>query len=145
MKRVLVSNPIEIRLGPSGQEVIQIEKIIELDNPEVSMPQDGSLGNVSSQPEIARTSGREGAPNPLADIITIYDEEESSKVSLVTPVQIIEEKEPEKASCPAPDVQFQSLQQRDQELKSVLDTDLLDAPNTQVDKPRDDLGLGEQE
>jgi hypothetical protein len=50
-----------------------------------------------------RTFGREGAPNPLHDLITIYDEEESSEVSLVTLVQVTEENEPEKASSPTPD------------------------------------------
>jgi hypothetical protein len=128
MTRVPVDNPIEIQVGPSGPEPIQIEEIIGLDNPEVTTPQARSLGDISAQPEIARTSGRESAPNPLHDLITIYDDEESSEVSLVTLVQITEEKEPEKASSPAPDAQIQGLPQNDQEVKSVLDTELLDVP-----------------
>jgi hypothetical protein len=63
----------------------------------------------------------------------------------VTLVQITEEKEPEKASSPAPDAQIQSLPQSDQEVESVLDTELLDVPGTQVDSPKDELGSGEQE
>jgi hypothetical protein len=43
----------------------------------------------------------------------------------VTLVKIIEEKEPEKASSPAPDAQIQILPQNDQEVESVLDTELL--------------------
>jgi hypothetical protein len=70
MTRVPADNPIESRVGPSDPEPIQIEEIIGLDNPEVSTPQARSLGDVSAQPEIARTSGRESAPNPLHDLIT---------------------------------------------------------------------------
>jgi hypothetical protein len=77
-------------------------------------------------------------------LITIYDDEESTEVSLVTPVQITEEKEPEKASSPAPDAQIQGLPQNDQEVKSVLDTELLDVPKNQMDRPMDKPGLGDQ-
>jgi hypothetical protein len=44
----------------------------------------------------------------LFDLITIYDDEESSEVSLVTLVKITEEKEPEKASTLGPDAPIQS-------------------------------------
>jgi hypothetical protein len=98
-----------------------------------------------SQLEIVSTSGRASAPNPLHDLIMIYDDEESSKVSLVSPIQITEEKEPKIVSSPTPDAQIQSLPWSDQEVQSVLDTDLLDALGTQVDSPKDDLGSGEQE
>jgi hypothetical protein len=46
----------------------------------------------------------------------IYDDEESSKASLVTLMQITEEKEPENASSPTPDAQIQSLPESDQEV-----------------------------
>jgi hypothetical protein len=62
----------------------------------------------------------------------------------VTPIQIIEEKEPEKASSPAPDTQIRSPSQNDQEVKSVLNTELLEAPETQKDIPTDKPGSGEQ-
>jgi hypothetical protein len=76
-------------------------------------------------------------------LINIYDDEESPEVSLVTPVQIIEEKEPEKASSPAPDTQIH-LPQNEQEVESVLDTDHPDAPETQEDSPKDEPRLDEQ-
>jgi hypothetical protein len=41
-----------------------------------------------------RTLGRESVKNPLHNLIMIYDDEESSKVSPVTLVKITEEKEP---------------------------------------------------
>jgi hypothetical protein len=116
-----------------------------LDNPEVTMPQAGSLGDDSAQAKIARTSGRESAPNPLRDLITIYDDEDILEVSLVTLVHITKEKEPKKPSSPALNAQIQGLPQNDQEVKSILDTDLLDVPRTQVDILKDELGLGKQE
>jgi hypothetical protein len=48
--------------------------------------------NIPAQQEIPRTSGEASVPNILFDLITIYDDEESSEVSLITPVPIIEEK-----------------------------------------------------
>jgi hypothetical protein len=80
----------------------------------------------------------------LFDLITIYDDEESSEVSLVTPVQITEEKEPEKASTPGPDASIQNLSQSKHEVESVLDTDLLDLSGTPIVILRDDLGSGGQ-
>jgi hypothetical protein len=38
MKRVLVDNPDESRAGPSGLEIIQIDEIVGLDDPEVTTP-----------------------------------------------------------------------------------------------------------
>jgi hypothetical protein len=108
------------------------------------MPQAGSPGGVSAQPETVGTSGRESAPNPLCELINIYDDEESLEVSLVTPVQIIEEKEPEKTSSPAPDAQIWGLPQNEQEVESVLDTELPDAPETQADSLKDEPGRDEQ-
>jgi hypothetical protein len=108
------------------------------------VPQAGSPGDISAQPKIARTSGRESVPNHLHDLITIYDDEESLEVSLVTPVQITKEKEPEKVSSPALDAPNQSLPQSDQKVESVLDTELLDTSGTQVDILKDDLGSGEK-
>ena len=64
---------------------------------------------ISTQYEIPRMPSETGVPNPLFDIITIYDEEESSEVSLVTLVLITEEKEPEKAYAPSPDAPIQNL------------------------------------
>jgi len=48
------------------------------------MPQAISVGDISAQPDIARKLGRESVPNPLRELIMIYDEDESLEVSLVT-------------------------------------------------------------
>jgi hypothetical protein len=56
-----------------------------IDNHEVTMPQTESPGDVSAYLDIERTSGRESSPNPLHNLITIYNEEERSEVSLVKP------------------------------------------------------------
>jgi hypothetical protein len=107
MMRVPTDNPIARRGEPSGSEPIQLEGITRPENPEIPPPQIGSPGGISTQPEISRTPGRTSIPNPLYDLITIYDDEESLEVSLVTLVQITEEKEPEKASTLGPDAPSQ--------------------------------------
>jgi len=68
----------EIKGEPSGLEPIQLEEITGLENLEFPPPQIRSLGEISTHHEIARTPCRKSAPNPLFDLITIYDDEESS-------------------------------------------------------------------
>jgi hypothetical protein len=55
---------------------------------------------VSSQLETVRVSVGTSTPDPLCDLIKIYDDDESLEVSLMTHVHIIEEKEPEKTYYP---------------------------------------------
>jgi hypothetical protein len=81
----------------------------------------------------------------LFDLITIYDDEESSEVSLVTPVQITEEKEPKRASTPSPDAPVQSCPQSENEVESSLDTEPLDIPRTPMDSLSDKFGSCRQE
>jgi hypothetical protein len=95
-------NPDGSQTGPSGPEFIDIDEIIGLDDPEFTTPPTRSPTGVLTQPEIVRTSGRASVPNPLSELIKIYDDDESPEVSLVTPVHIEEEKEPEKTSSPVP-------------------------------------------
>jgi hypothetical protein len=76
-------------------------------------------------------------------LINIYDDEEIPVVSLVTPVQIIEEKELEKEYSPSPNAQI-CLPWSEKKVESVLDTKLPDASETQEDSPKDEPGSGEQ-
>jgi hypothetical protein len=48
-------------------------------------------------------------PNPLSEFINIYSDDESPETSLGTPVQIQEEKGPEKAAFPDLEVQIQEI------------------------------------
>jgi hypothetical protein len=57
--------------------MMQLEEITGLENTEVPPPQIRSPGQISTQPEIMRTSGRTSVPNPFFYLITIYDDEES--------------------------------------------------------------------
>jgi hypothetical protein len=98
-----------------------------------------------TQPQIARTSGRTSVPNPLFDLITIYDDEDSLKVTLVTPVHIAKEKELERASTPGPNAPIQSRPQSEHEVESALDIEPLDILVTAMEILRDDLGSSEQE
>jgi hypothetical protein len=78
MMRVPANNPIEIWGGPSDPDSIHIEENTESDNPEALTPQIRSSGEVSAHRETMQTSGRTSTPNRLFDVITIYDNEESS-------------------------------------------------------------------
>jgi hypothetical protein len=77
MSRIPVDDPIASRGEPSGLDPIQLEEITRPENLEVPSPQIRSPGGISTQPEISRTLGRTSVPNPLFDLITIYDDEES--------------------------------------------------------------------
>jgi hypothetical protein len=84
MTRTPTDNLDEIQSGPSGLELIQIDEIAGLDNPKITTPHARSPEDILAQLEIERSSGREGAANPLHDLKTIYDDEKILEVSLVT-------------------------------------------------------------
>jgi hypothetical protein len=100
---------------------------------------------IPTQHEIPRTLGEIGVPNTLFDLITIYDDEESSKVSLITPIPITEEKEPGGTYAPTLDASIPNPLQGDHEAKSTLETEFLNLSGTPKDSSRDELGSGEQE
>jgi hypothetical protein len=78
----------------------------------------------------------------LFDLITIYDDEESSNVSLVTLVKIAEEKEPERASTPSLNASIQIHPHNEHEVESDLDVEPLGIPSTPMDSSKDELGSG---
>jgi hypothetical protein len=80
----------------------------------------------------------------LFDLITICDDKESSKVFLVTPVKIIEETKPEKASTSGPNDPSQSSLQNENEVESSLYVESLDTLGIPMDSSRDELGLSKQ-
>jgi hypothetical protein len=79
----------------------------------------------------------------LSELINIYDDDESLEVSLLTLVQIEEEKGPENTSSPILDAQIQGITYNEQEFKSGLDTKLPKELETQEDIPKDEPGSGE--
>jgi hypothetical protein len=81
----------------------------------------------------------------LHDLITIYHDEDSPKFSLVTSVQITEEKELERESTPGPDGPVKGHPQIKHEAESALDIDPLDIPETPMEKSKDEPGSGERE
>jgi hypothetical protein len=142
MMRIPLDDPITIREETNGSESIRLEEITSLENPRVSLPQIRSSMTIPIQFEIPRTPGETSVPNPLLDLITIYDDEKSSEVSLVTPILITEEKEPEKTSTPSPDASFQNPLQGDHEAETILDTEFLDLSGTPKDSFKEELGSG---
>jgi hypothetical protein len=75
MMRIPLDNPSTIRGDPSGLESIELEEITSPKNPRVPSPHIRSSGTIPNQIEVSRTPG---VPNPLFDLITIYDDEEIS-------------------------------------------------------------------
>jgi hypothetical protein len=78
MTRIPLDKPITRRGEPSGLYPMQLEEIICPENPEVPSLHIRSPGTIPTQPEASRMLGGIGAPNPLFDLITIYDDEEIS-------------------------------------------------------------------
>jgi hypothetical protein len=94
MMRITPTNPIKIREEPNGSDSTQLEETIGLENPIGPSPQDKSSMTIPTQHEIPRMLGETSVPNSLFYLIIIFDDEESSKVSLITLIPIIDEKEP---------------------------------------------------
>jgi hypothetical protein len=76
--RVLPANNLdEIQIDPSGPELIDVDKIVGLDDPEFTTPPSGSSTGVSAQPKIVGVSVETSASDPLHELIKIYDDDES--------------------------------------------------------------------
>jgi hypothetical protein len=88
----------------NGSETTPPEETVDQENPSSVFPQEGSSVTTTTQRRITRASSGMGVPNVLIDLITIYDDEESSEVSRMTPVPITEEEEPGETSAPTSDV-----------------------------------------
>jgi hypothetical protein len=124
--RITPTDPINIREEINGSESIPLEETTNPKNPRVPSPQDRSLVIIPTQHEIPRTPSETSVPNILFDLITIYDDEESSYVSLITPVPITDEKEPRETFSPTFDDSIMNPRQGDHEVESILDTKFLD-------------------
>jgi hypothetical protein len=77
--RVTLTDTTNFKGEKIGSETILLEGTTDPENPRVLSPQARSLVIIPSQQEIQRTSGEIGVSNTLFDLITIYDDEESSE------------------------------------------------------------------
>jgi hypothetical protein len=86
-------------------------------------------------------------PIVLIDLITIYDDEESSKVLRITLVPITQEEVPGETSAPITDVLIPNPHEGDHKARSTLDIEFLDQLGThpQNASSKNVLGVGEQE
>jgi hypothetical protein len=75
----------------NGSQTIPLEETADQQNPNPMSPQAGSSVTTTAQWGIERASSGTGVPTILIDLITIYDNEESSEVSRITPIPIIVE------------------------------------------------------
>ena len=90
--RITPHDTINIGEEINGLESTPLEGTVDPENPIVPSPQATSSVIIPSQQDITRTSSETGVTNILFDLITIYDDEEISKVFLITLVPVIEEK-----------------------------------------------------
>jgi hypothetical protein len=109
MDRIPEDNSNRSHMGPRGPEFIDLDQIIGLDDLQFTMPLIGLLTDVSDQLGTAEASQRTGASNSISEMIKIYDDDESPKVSLVTLVHIEEEKGLEKTYFPILDAQIKEV------------------------------------
>jgi hypothetical protein len=68
MTRVPADNLIESQEGPSDLEPIEIEETTGSDNPEVSMPQVGSLGGFWNHPKTSKEIRERKCTKPLTKL-----------------------------------------------------------------------------
>jgi len=76
--RITQSNTSNCREEINGSEKTPPEEIADQENPISIFPQEGSPMTTTTQRRITRESSGMGVPNVLIDLITIYDDEESS-------------------------------------------------------------------
>lgn len=86
-------------------------------------------------------------PTIFIDLVTIYDNEEESEASHITPVPITQEKEPGETYVPVSSDVTPNPKEGDLVARSTLDTVLLDQLGTQPqnESSKNDLDVGEQE
>jgi hypothetical protein len=145
MPRLPTDSPEDSLTGPSGPELIYLDKINGSEDSEYTTPLVGSPTGIAMQLGEVEVSVETSALDPLREIIKIYDDDESSEVSLNNPVHVEEEKGPVKTYYPIFDVQTQEVPQKEKETESFPDTKFSDTLDTQADSPRDEPKSGEPE
>jgi hypothetical protein len=138
LPRLLTDSPEEIPTEPSDPDFINLDNTNGSDDPESTTPPANSSAGVMTQPEIGWVSVETSVPNPLTEFINVYSDDESLEASQRTLVRVQEEKGPEKASSPEPEVQTQEVPQKETESESGLETKGPDASETRADNPKDE-------
>jgi hypothetical protein len=107
--RIIPTNPSNVREELNCSDSTPLEETVSLENPRVPSLQARSSVTIPTHHEIPRTPCETSVPNTLFYLITIYDDEESSEVSLITLIPIVEVKEPWEESTPNLMHRFQTL------------------------------------
>jgi hypothetical protein len=76
--RITLTDTRNHREELNGSETIPPEETIDQENPSPMSPQAGSSVTTTTQRRIKRESSGMGVPTVLIDLITIYNDEESS-------------------------------------------------------------------
>jgi hypothetical protein len=145
--RVILVNTINLGEELNGSETIPLEETAHLENPSIMTQQTRSSVAATVQLGEMRTSSGIDMSNVLIDLITIYDDEESSEISLITLVPITEEGEPGETSALTPKALTSIPQEGDDKAGSMIDTKFLYQSGIQpkMDGSKEELGSGEQE
>jgi hypothetical protein len=112
MPRLLTNSPEESSMGPSGLELIDLDNINGSENPESTTPLVGSPTGIAMHSKAVEGSVETSASDPLHELIKIYDDDESSEVSLGNPMHVKEEKGLDKTSSPISNIQTQEIPQK---------------------------------
>jgi hypothetical protein len=100
--RVIQFDTINLGEELNGPETTPLEETAHLENPSIMSEHARSSIFVTVQPRETRTSSGTNVPDVLIDLITIYDDEERSWFSFITPVPITKEGEPGETSSLTP-------------------------------------------
>jgi hypothetical protein len=145
--RVTLTDTINLREEINGSESTPLEETAHPENPGIMSQQARLFIVATTQLGETRTSSGTDVPDVLIDLITIYDDEESSGVSLITPVPIMEEGEPRRNICSNSEALTSIPQEGNDQAGSMLDTEFLDQLGIQhkMDNSKEELGSVEQE
>ena len=144
--RITPFDPINIIEEINGSESTPLEETTHPENPGITSPQGRSSTIATTQLGETRTSSGTDMSDVLIDLITIYDDEENSRVSLITPVPIAEEGEPGETCALTLEAMTSIPQEGDDQAGSMLDNEFLDQSGIQhkMDSSEEELGSGEQ-
>jgi hypothetical protein len=145
--RIILVNTINLGEELNSSEKTPLEETDYPENPSIMSQWERS--SVASKVQIGGTRTLSGTyvPNVFIDLITIYGDEKSSGVSLITPVPITDEGEPGETSSITLEALNSIPQEGDNKYGSILDIEFLDQSgiHPKKDSSKDKLGSSEQE
>jgi hypothetical protein len=146
--RITPINTNDQEVEPNGSSATPQTEIVDREE----IVQVRSTITVAVQQRPARVSTGTRVPAVLVDLITIYDDDEGSEVSHISPVVITQEESPGEVSALAPDKIVMEPQEGGLDARITTDVELLSSLETQPTgetqshgaNSKDDMDMGEQ-